>query len=384
MSEENKSTCDLAVTEKMQQMSVNGERDATPPPGRSSDSVDSVPIKEAHLETEENASPPRLGTHLPNFRQKQHNSLRHHELTPVTRNVSYVDECPSANLVSPEDTPFSQPISLPDKVRPYNGLPLKIKNVPLLLNPVPLVDRSQSLVNLRDLEGHLENDEDIEHDVPLPSRKHFFSFNSRQEYKNQTKDSPEKEGASLTPYQPQRHDLTEISGLDDDELSLIFTQKDSNPIPISERQLSIPSIRMANRLAGGSIATFDTDFDDEDDLKDDASWSTRGSSLYLPEDSCDPSLAQGLGPHFTSSVHEPVVIVEGGDLLLENLPQENDASVNAIQGRKRKSKPEDQAAYDWLRTIERDSGIAEAASSKFLTQQRQVTRQYSSPGEIEI
>mmetsp|Transcript_32000 Transcript_32000/g.48675 ORF Transcript_32000/g.48675 Transcript_32000/m.48675 type:complete len:383 (-) Transcript_32000:109-1257(-) len=382
MSEENKAASDLGVTEKMQKLSVARDRDETPPPGRINNRFHSFPIKEAYLGTEESASPPRLGTQLPHFRQKQHNSVRHHELTPVTRNVSYVDECPKANIVSPEDTLPSQPISLPD--RPCKGVPLKIKNVPLLLKPVPLVDRSQSLVNLCELGKDSEDsdtEESIDYNVPLQKRNQFFSFNSRQEYQNQTKDSSAIEGSSLTPYQPQRHDLSEIAGLDDDDLSLIFTERDTNPIPINERQLSIPSIRMANRLPGGSIATFDTEFDEEDDLKDDASWSTRGSSLYLPEDSFDPS-AQVLGAHFTSSVHEPVVIVEGGDLLLENLPQENDASVNAVQGRKRKSKPEDQAAYDWLRTIERESGIAEAASSKFLTQQRQFARQYSSPGDL--
>mmetsp|Transcript_2178 Transcript_2178/g.3141 ORF Transcript_2178/g.3141 Transcript_2178/m.3141 type:complete len:380 (+) Transcript_2178:111-1250(+) len=379
MSEEKKSAVDLAVTEKMQQMSMDGERDETPPPGRDSNSLHLLPIKEPYCGANTHESPPRLGTQVQNFRPKLHNA-RHHELTPVMRNVSFVEECPNANLVSPDD--INQPISMPDQIAPLNALPLKINKNKPFLEPIPLVDRTQSLVNLRELVEDYQ-EEEVER-VPLPSRNHFFSFNSRHQYAEQTKDSSEMEQSSLTPYQPQRHDLTEIAGIEDDDLSLIFAQKDRNPIPMNERQLSIPSIRMANRLVGGSIATFDTDCDEEDDLKDDASWSTRGSSLYMPEDSFDPPSAQGLGLNYTSTKHEPVVIVEGGDLLLENFSEDNEESVNAVQGRKRKSKPEDQAAYDWLRTIGGDSAIAEAASSKFLTQERpnQYSRQHSSPGDF--
>jgi len=159
--------------------------------------------------------------------------------------------------------------------------------------------------------------------VPFPSRK-YYSFTSRQQYETSIQEDTAEmtgydngEGAfivsttssndvhqtgevaaagapsflRLKPYQPDRHDLDHV-GIRKDDANLLFRGKENasniclrQPFPMEDRQYSIPSIRMAHHVNGSTTSYTD----EEDDLAfpgydDDASLSSRGSSLYLPED----------------------------------------------------------------------------------------------------
>lgn len=171
--------------------------------------------------------------------------------------------------------------------------------------------------------------------VEFPSERKFYSFTSREQYKglqeNDDDDLSEEESLGerpdLTPYQPSRQEFAEIEeSLPPEELESIFIARRrrssvrqnvviegvlreedeesshknhrllQNPIPMTDRQWSIPSLRMAHRLAtDGSLASL-TDHPDEDESllfvrpcgdgadmtdEDEASISSRASSLYM-------------------------------------------------------------------------------------------------------
>jgi hypothetical protein len=246
-----------------------------------------------------------------------------------------------------------------------------------------------------------EDVEDVGGAVEFPVRHKFYSFNSRHSYDKQmdTKKVPlpmvtipasAESRCRLTPYQPSREGLGDLGALPPEELNSIFIQREdlTQAIPLGERQWSIPSIRMANHLNGST-----TDYtDDEDCLNDDASWSSRGSSLFIPED--DEGQPVLKFPVATSSsltpTNQPVVIVEG-DLPDIVARTDSEESVNAVAAAGRKRKPTYDEVFAWLRTVEqeKDVAIAEAASSKFLTQGGQVvknkafSRQLSSPAAVD-
>jgi hypothetical protein len=75
---------------------------------------------------------------------------------------------------------------------------------------------------------------------------------------------------------------------------------------------------------------------------DDASLSSRGSSLYLPTDDGE-EIAKQILPLSVAS-------------------DDNDADQEEEEPQKRKQSP-----FDWLQSVQSDEGISEAASSKFLT-----------------
>mgnify|MGYP005858440855 CR=1 FL=1 len=170
--------------------------------------------------------------------------------------------------------------------------------------------------------------------VEFPSRK-FYSFTSREQYKGiavaDDEDLSEEESLEerpdLTPYQPTRQEFAEIEeSMPPEALHSIFIERrrrmsqrgnsvaevqeeevvdeDSsdknhrllqNPIPMTDRQWSIPSLRMGQRLAtDGSLASLTDHLDDESLLyvlpgggngdmtdEDEASLSSRASSLYM-------------------------------------------------------------------------------------------------------
>lgn len=170
--------------------------------------------------------------------------------------------------------------------------------------------------------------------VEFPSSRKFYSFTSREQYKglqdHDDDDLSEEESLDerpdLTPYQPSRQEFAEIEeSAPPEELESIFiarrrrssirqnvviegvlreedeesSQKNhrllQNPIPMTDRQWSIPSLHMAHRLAtDGSLASL-TDHPDEDESllyirpcadgdmtdEDEASLSSRASSLYM-------------------------------------------------------------------------------------------------------
>jgi len=171
--------------------------------------------------------------------------------------------------------------------------------------------------------------------IQFPPRQ-YYSFTSRQQYETSIQeelaemtclekteggfimsatssdDAHQMDGVGapsflqLKPYQPDRHDLDQV-GVRKDDANLLFRGKENasinglrQPIPMEDRQYSIPSIRMAHHV-NGSMTSYT---DEEDDLMfrgydDDASLSSRGSSLYLPEDVNNtmgiPATASGVG-----------------------------------------------------------------------------------------
>lgn len=153
---------------------------------------------------------------------------------------------------------------------------------------------------------------------PLPLKK-FLSYGHQPS------------GLELPPYQPSGREQEDF---EEDDLQRIF-----NPIPLVS-QFSIPSIRMGNELE-----------DDEE------SWTSRGSSLYLPEDGDLMTFIQPSHP-----ITSPPIIVEAPPLEVTSSFQPRDTtSVDAIC--RTSSNP-----YAWLRTVNAEEDeIAEAASSKFLT-----------------
>eukprot|EP00977_Amphora_coffeiformis_P018686 scaffold6655_cov169-Amphora_coffeaeformis.AAC.3 len=235
--------------------------------------------------------------------------------------------------------------------------------------------------------------------VEFPSRK-YYSFTSREQYKGiavgDDEDLSEEESLEerpdLTPYQPTRQEFAEIEeSMPPEALNSIFIERRrrrslhgnsvaevqeevvdeesshknhrllQNPIPMTDRQWSIPSLRMGQRLAtDGSLASLTDNLDDE-------------SLLYVL-----PYGGNGV-PSFGSAPTETTnkVVVESPWNLLtgthSSLSDENSAV--AVDGdralrRKRKQRQREEAALSWLQSLQQQSTeppVAEAASSKFLT-----------------
>lgn len=206
----------------------------------------------------------------------------------------------------------------------------------------------------------------------IPISRMNRSFGSNKQYRRAlasafrslTTNTPPRH-PSGTQYQPSRENsLTEI-GLGDnlEDLAAIFLPRKRNgksqqlgqvavefsvtaqeqleqqleqlakPIPMDERQWSIPSIRMANHLNDISTASYTCSDADEED------------SLYWEED----------------------IIVSNIPESIEDLPHEDDASEAAV-GSRVSTIIDDNDPYEWLRQVrESENVLAEAASSKFLT-----------------
>jgi len=227
-------------------------------------------------------------------------------------------------------------------------------------------------------------------------------------------DSIFKEGRPAKMHSPKRpapgSSSQQVRGIFQGQLPPPIQAPDSpslrNPIPLDQRDWSIPSIRMAHHVnSGESYATVETYDDDtlgeEDDIVgtgdgdfDDATLSSRGStqeakssidvlgeidmSTVEEDDDRKPSADQG-APTFDLS--NQVVIEQGMEAVTH---QADDAvvgaadSVHAIAAppgvfrtegghkkRHRKNRKSEEA-FDWLKSVE-VGGVVEAASSKFLT-----------------
>eukprot|EP00978_Attheya_sp_CCMP212_P001559 scaffold3197_cov52-Attheya_sp.AAC.4 len=338
--------------------------------------------------------------------------MQGHELTPVIRNSDNdTIEWNDADVMDDDDDNYV--------VISPNTAQLQLL-VPQVMDDRPAAD---------DEAFHL----DVVRPVPFPTQRKFLSFNGRQQYnhaleeENGMPNHSSRSGAfrpanpptspSQQPYQPSRdHSFTD-SGLEvlpKEELSSIFVSSSSPPqpssvsslrfaIPLGERQWSIPSIRMAGNLNDTTTT------DDEDgylpmggsgSYDDDASLSSRGSSLCLP-DSADlfspkslDRVAQQLQqhqyqhpPHVTTTIQEPatspnVVVpssMEEADASSEaavtevvkttNTTAATAAAVVAPSQKEKRKKLKERKAYEWLRTVEverENDFLAEAASSKFL------------------
>lgn len=304
----------------------------------------------------------------------------------------------------------------------------------------------------------------------FPLRK-FYTFTDRQQYEQQQQvpdhsnlfidetDAAFLTVSGLTPYQPSRdHVLGDDDGdclgrPDPAELEQIFlprTQSDAhatthgeshanhrllqNPIPLDERQWSIPSLRMANQLQQSSTCGSLTSLCDTDEESllmrdcDDHSLSSRGSSLYFPESEMadsDSMLETG-----GAAVNEDFPVSSLGNrddgdggrgcevsLLLQarknsaassflRTLQEQRASCFNQDGaqqpptpppivqvvdpnnttdkrRRRKQQKRAQRVYAWLQSVEADQNVlAEAASSKFLRQTVEARGNTNTTGRI--
>lgn len=320
---------------------------------------------------------------------------RHFDLTPVTRNTSgeneFGDEDDLCMVVSPEDHALvGEHLAMPSNLSKETG-----PSLPRLANhraksaghlDLSHLIRASNLSKTTTLESTLEPTMEP---IAFPSDRKCYTFTSRQQYEDQhlvpTVEEDAPPAQHLRPYQPTRQELMDV-GLAEDEVERIFTTRRNSltpdhlaPIPLGDRQLSIPSIHMANKL-NGSVASYTSYTDEEDYLlgrdDDTNSLSSRGS-LYLP-DAMELGAGEPLG---VSSVFMPSVTLNGIDQIDDRRHQQLDASetataltTNAIDGdardrRQEKRSRKDEKALQWLRTVEAgDDVFAEAASSKFLTQ----------------
>ena len=165
-------------------------------------------------------------------------------------------------------------------------------------------------------------------------------------------------------------------------------------IPLAGRQFSIPSIRMANNLGGGSMASCNTYYTDDDEsllmYRDDASLSSRGSFCNLEDIqaafrislSVEQQQQRQQSSSFESDNQQQSHLlvpsiggVEATSAAVANeiddsLPLPSPLHYQNISSRRRSHKRKDQrdqSAYEWLRTVKAGADeVAEAASSKFL------------------
>jgi hypothetical protein len=253
--------------------------------------------------------------------------------------------------------------------------------------------------------------------IDFPERQ-VYSFTSRKQFEQQQRKqlTPEMMVASssaastrgLTPYQPSRGDLQDVGALPEEELNRIFTTRkrenlsefisnseQSNSalfatIPLDERQWSIPSIRLAHHLNESTTSNTECT-DEEDDLRldeDEESLTSRGSSLYLPDEAAlmngsesgvrhaPPRVVPLLPNSFQPILTGPAIAALENGFFLEHLRQlqeedaddSNDAVDRRARHRRKKRSKKERSAVEWLRTVEAsDDVFAEAASSKFLT-----------------
>jgi hypothetical protein len=217
--------------------------------------------------------------------------------------------------------------------------------------------------------------------MQFPSRK-YYSFTTRKQYedaclqdggmdsdddlynRSDSDDDCAAIGTRLTPYAPRSRPANfDIERVPEEELKRIFITRGTNAnnstdarllteIPLDQR---VPSLHMANNLHGSTTSVSYTDHEDEDSVlhlrdNDDASLSSRGSSLYLPAEEDMVRAATHVDDSMESIVDDEVF------LLLQR------------KQRKRKQRKKEQRAVEWLQSVEADQNIlAEAASSKFLT-----------------
>lgn len=382
---------------------------------------------------------------------------RHYDLTPVTRNAcdTYADGTKNTASVTPDecgDILYGEYLTLPsdlsadDLQRP--GPPLRPQDRSYSLGRLDRATIHSAFHsanvggNLSSSAINLPSEEELAgvKDAVDLSRQHY-SFISRKQYEeNQRKGLALATNTSqLKPYQPSREeDLKNVGTptIPVEELSRIFIPRRAasegsteshephilrNPVPMDDRQFSIPSIRLANHL-NGSTTSHCTE-DEDSILNDDVSLSSRASSLYLPGDASSGEVLEG-----TSLLHLPRVSVSLGsqdqdmfvqtatrirddsdDLQASDDEDEllDDGSTDAAVGcsadlekkdRVWRKRSRQEQARQWLQSVEADQTlVAEAASSKFLTgtntfraiegssesRRDEILRQASSPGTFE-
>jgi hypothetical protein len=296
---------------------------------------------------------------------------------------------------------------------------------------------------------------EAEEPIPFPPSGKSNTFTSRKHYEKHMMQQQQHQNSDLgsndypsglRPYQPSRRDpgLVDIpqealdsifitrrrsdqSGIDtngtlssstgpsfeDDDMPVHEPPRLFATIPLEERQWSIPSIRMANHLGGGSVTSATTYTDEEDEsllyYRDDASLSSLGShtnvmtlvglqaedapfvvSVTTPQapdshqdhqqqqcsfDSSEPTppllpMIQ-LGQGCSSS--NPTTLQHDGNntdygMLIQPQPPTSSSRYHQRRRRLKRKEQRDRQAFEWLRTVKASTDeVAEAASSKFLT-----------------
>jgi len=271
------------------------------------------------------------------------------DLTPVTRNTS--GEYAGAAPVTPSEFLHGEHLALPADLNEETlGMPpLKMTvSKPLIASGLPPEGNGEPLLPSAA--------------VQFPARR-FYSFTTREQYEvdllkesgtyDLSDDEDDEEDdvnkVMVQPYAPlMRRDNFDIESLPDEELQQIFctgsdesstTQHRLAAVPLEGR---IPSLHLANRLQGSttSFTSYHTDGDEEED-----------SLVHIHGDADDcESLSSSTSNKLSS--------------------HDGDGDDDPIRRklRKRKQLLKEERAVEWLQSLD-SSQVAEAASSKFLTQQ---------------
>jgi hypothetical protein len=272
-------------------------------------------------------------------------------------------------VVSPEegDALFGEHLALPSDLSDRKG-PAMPHFISGRAKSVGNIAEHQNMVaHMNSQQTHEEEEEDFLVPVKFPSDRKYYSFTCQKQFVQETAMAPPPTFHGLKPYQPTRESVGEFTG---EELDRIYRQPgQADPIPV-DRQWSIPSIHLANHLNGST-----TSYTDEEDDLDNASLSSRGSSLYMRDDED----AEGIG--------ERILRLNVGVAKYDSDENhDNDADEKEEEPRKQRAKKEH--PFDWLKSVDSD-GLSEAASSKFLTshtripanQRRSYLRKHSSVEE---
>ena len=318
----------------------------------------------------------------------------HYDLTPVTRNTErYVDEKDGAgidnNIVSPEEELHGENLAMPSNFVSSTEGP-----------SLPPLQGEGSALNEQMLwhhEAQIQEQQQLDEPIQFPSRK-AYTFTSREQYEEdllrEQREQPPPHASSsdhLRPYQPSRQeDLEGVGSIPPEVVSQIFARRQDDeshanhrlellqrPIPLEDRQASIPSLHLAHPLHGSNTQSF-TDHtteggDDEESLQYvgqddgdslDASLSSRTSSLYLPDETTATQPKQQDTPILSlAPAHSDTVVMEELSRVMADDTH-----------RKRKRRQQKRAMADWLHNLKADpEQLAEAASSKFLTGKKTTT-----------
>lgn len=277
---------------------------------------------------------------------------RTYDLTPVTRNTS--GEYAGAAPVTPGEFLHGELLALPadlnEEAPVMPPLKMTVSKPPIVANGLPPEGNEEPLLPSAAVE--------------FPARK-FYSFTTREQYEEEVlkqvgtydlsdddeDDEDDVDRAMVQPYAPrQRRDNFDIESLPDEELQQIFctgsdesstTQHRLAALPLEGR---IPSLHLANHLNGSttSFTSYHTDGDEDED-----------SLVHIHGDTDDcESLSSS-----TSNKHS------------SHDDDEDDPIRRKL--RKRKQLLKEERAVEWLQSLD-SSQVAEAASSKFLTQPPQV------------
>eukprot|EP00586_Coscinodiscus_wailesii_P021909 CAMPEP_0172496874 /NCGR_PEP_ID=MMETSP1066-20121228/94434_1 /TAXON_ID=671091 /ORGANISM="Coscinodiscus wailesii, Strain CCMP2513" /LENGTH=418 /DNA_ID=CAMNT_0013269405 /DNA_START=246 /DNA_END=1502 /DNA_ORIENTATION=+ len=349
----------------------------TPPPSESELPISSKPIPFARTLSSPPGIDPSPKQKLPSPKQNRNEISTSHSahLTPVICNTTSDER--NDSFISSEESKLDEDqiktlqLDIPDE-----------KQLATKPRALKVSSRARTVGNLDSPSifqtGCIDEDVPVDKAIPEISFSHERinlsrmnrSFGSNKQYRRalatafrnlSTHSPPRGNINNRTQYQPSRdNSLTEVGlGENLEDLNAIFLPRRKNnksqaavssgvesggvshhallqPIPLDEKQWSIPSIRLANGLHDMSTASY-TCSDDEDSL-----WDEDIIVANLPEN-------------------------------LQDISHLDDASDDAV-GSGSSSESDEKGPYEWLKQVrESENVLAEAASSKFLTNRMYLT-----------